>query len=133
MFRVKNLTNPAKKFKVETNAKQLFMTGCVVLYEDVNVVVVEGGPKQLKKYKQLMLNRIKWEEETLKDKDGQDIDNKCHLVWEGETKARHFGDVKFKQCPTESFAREFFKNAGVEHYWDLAYSGAVLENAEATA
>ena len=132
IFRVSNLNNPSKKFKVETNAKQLFMTGSVVLYEDVNVVVVEGGPKQLKKYKALMLHRIKWEEETLKDKEGQEIENKCVLVWEGETKERHFGDVKFKQCPTESFAREFFKNAGVEHYWDYAYSGAVLENAEAT-
>merc|ERR1712029_1327984 len=57
VFRVKSLTNPARKFKVETNAKQLFMTGTVVLYEDVNVVVVEGGPKQVKKYKQLMLKR----------------------------------------------------------------------------
>ena len=37
VFRVRNLMNPAKKFKVETNAKQLFMTGCTVLYEDVNV------------------------------------------------------------------------------------------------
>ena len=133
VFRIKNLSNPSKKFKVETNAKQHFMTGCVVLYEDVNVVVVEGGPRQLKKYKQLMLNRIKWEEETLKDKEGQEIDNKCVLVWEGETKERHFGDVKFKQCPTESFAQEFFKNAGVEHYWALAYSGAVHENAADTS
>ena len=130
VFRVRNLANPAKKFKVETNAKQLFMTGCTVLYEDVNVVVVEGGPKQVKKYKQLMLHRIKWEEETLKDREGMDINNHCVLVWEGETKERQFGDMKFKQCPSENFAREFFKNTGVEHYWDLAYSGAVLENSE---
>ena len=31
-------------------------------------------------------------------------------------------------CPTESFAREQFKKAGVEHYWDLAYSTAILES-----
>ena len=55
-------------FKVETNAKQLHMTGTVVMYEDVNVIVVEGGPKQQKKYKQLMLKRIKWDEEVYKDK-----------------------------------------------------------------
>ena len=54
--------------KVETNAKQLHMTGTVVMYEDVNVIVVEGGPKQQKKYKQLMLKRIKWDEEVYKDK-----------------------------------------------------------------
>merc|ERR1712020_62806 len=72
VYRIKNLANPARKFKVETNAKQLYMTGCVVLYEDVNVVVVEGGPKQQKKYKQLMLNRIKWEEDVIKEKRQKD-------------------------------------------------------------
>ena len=63
--------------KVETNAKQLHMTGTVVMYEDVNVIVVEGGPKQQKKYKQLMLKRIKWDEEVYKDKV-----NVEHKSWE---------------------------------------------------
>jgi hypothetical protein len=31
------------------------MTGCVILFEDVNIVVVEGCPKQQKRYK--------WEED----------------------------------------------------------------------
>ena len=44
-------------------------------------------------------------------------------------KARAFSEMKFKQCPTESFAREQFRRAGVEHYWDLAYRGAVLDTA----
>lgn len=52
IYRIRDLHELAsKKFKVETNAKQLFMTGCVVLYPDCVVVVVEGGPKQQKKYK----------------------------------------------------------------------------------
>ena len=33
MFRVKNLQNPAKKWKIEKNAAQLFMTGTVLLYQ----------------------------------------------------------------------------------------------------
>ena len=41
--RVLNLSNPAKKFKVEMNANQLYMTGIVVLHKDCNVLVVEGG------------------------------------------------------------------------------------------
>ena len=61
------------------------MTGCVVLFEDVNVVVVEGGPKQQKKYKQLMLHRIKWEEDNYTDKEGQKLENRCELVWEVRT------------------------------------------------
>ena len=64
-FDVMNIPFP---LKVETNAKQLHMTGTVVMYEDVNVIVVEGGPKQQKKYKQLMLKRIKWDEEVYKDR-----------------------------------------------------------------
>lgn len=54
--RVKELTNASKKFKVETNAKQLFMTGLVVLFRDCNVVVVEGGVKQQAKYKRYVIS-----------------------------------------------------------------------------
>ena len=42
------------------NAQQFHLTGCVMLYQDVNLVVVEGGPKGLKKFKRLMMHRIKW-------------------------------------------------------------------------
>lgn len=63
VYRVLNLNNPAKKFKVEANIKQLLMTGVVVIYKNINVVVVEGGPKQQKKFKRLMLNRVKWSED----------------------------------------------------------------------
>ncbi|CAG0915934.1 unnamed protein product [Notodromas monacha] len=137
VYRVKSLTNAAKKFKIEMNCKQLLMTGCVVLHKDTNVVVVEGGPNQQKKFKRLMLQRIKWGEEKLKkeSKDAEEADeevdmNKCVLVWEGTMSERSFGEITFKFCPTESYAREFFKKRGVEHYWDLAYSGAILEAAE---
>ncbi|GLH15173.1 U4/U6 small nuclear ribonucleoprotein Prp3 [Gryllus bimaculatus] len=130
VYRVKELTNASKKFKVETNAKQLFLTGCVVLFRDCNVVVVEGGPKQLKKYKRLMMNRIKWEEDTVRDPEGVATPNKCHVVWEGMSKQRNFGEVIFKVCPSERLARDHFKKHNVEHYWDLAYSGAILETSQ---
>ena len=42
----------------------LCFTGVVVIHSDCNVVVVEGGPKQQKKFKRLMLHRIKWSEES---------------------------------------------------------------------
>jgi U4/U6 small nuclear ribonucleoprotein PRP3 len=77
-----------------------------------------------------MLQRVKWNDEVYKDKDGVEADNGCVLVWEGETKERSFGEIFVKQCPTESFARDYFKKLSVEHYWDQAYSGAVLEATE---
>ena len=42
-FRIKDLSNPSIKFKIDTNSKQLFMTGLLVLFKDCNIVVVEGG------------------------------------------------------------------------------------------
>ncbi len=43
VYRVKHLDDPAKRFKIETNCKQLHMTGCVVLCKDINIIAVEGG------------------------------------------------------------------------------------------
>ena len=133
VYRVLNLSNPAKKFKIETNAKQLMMTGIAVLYKNINIVVVEGGPKQQKKYRRLIMNRINWSEDRVpkefcEDND-EDCENKCLLVWEGTVKQRAFnGDFKIKVSPNESFARELFKNQNVGHYFDLAYSISVLDN-----
>ncbi|XP_044062516.1 U4/U6 small nuclear ribonucleoprotein Prp3 isoform X2 [Siniperca chuatsi] len=135
VYRIRNLQNPAKKFKVEANANQLYLTGTVVLHRDVNLVVVEGGPKSQKKFKRLMMHRIKWEEHNSKrdDPDGDDDtkrNNKCYLIWEGTAKERSFGEMKFKQCPTENMAREHFKKHGTEHYWDLALSKSVLDSTD---
>uniref|UniRef100_A0A224XG85 Putative u4/u6 small nuclear ribonucleoprotein n=1 Tax=Panstrongylus lignarius TaxID=156445 RepID=A0A224XG85_9HEMI len=130
LYRVKDLSNMTKKFKVEVNCKQLFMTGAVIMYKDCNVVIVEGGPKQTSTYQRLMMNRIKWEEDIVKDADGKESPNSCVLVWQGMKQQRNFGEMKFKICATEKLAREQLRKHGVEHYWDLAYSGTVLENEE---
>lgn len=128
VYKVTDFSNGSHKFKVETNAKQLFLTGTVVLFKDINVVVVEGGPKQQKKYKKLMMERIKWAEES-RSKDAE-LESKCQLIWEGSVPERSFGEMQFKACPTESFARDHFKKHGVEQYWDLAYGKKILEEAD---
>ncbi len=43
VYRVHDLSKPAIKFKVDMNAQQLHLTGCVMLFPDVNLVIVEGG------------------------------------------------------------------------------------------
>ncbi|GAU92494.1 hypothetical protein RvY_04570 [Ramazzottius varieornatus] len=134
IYRVKDLSHPAKKYKVETNANQLFMTGIIVLNKDVNLVVVEGGPKQQKSFKGLMLRRIKWadgkqsiESENPSASSGP---KHCELLWEGTTKKRHFGQIKFKACPTDVAARDLLRKHGVEEYWDMAYGAAILESTD---
>ncbi len=50
VYRVRHLDDPAKKFKIETNCKQLYMTGCVVLCKDLNIIAVEGGKRRFFNY-----------------------------------------------------------------------------------
>ncbi|VDQ01285.1 unnamed protein product [Trichobilharzia regenti] len=109
---------------------QLLMSGLVALHSDCNVVVVEGGPKQQRKFQRLMLHRIKWRESkrgVIATTSDSDSDPGCRLIWKGTVKQRAFDKIQFKACPTELYAREQFRKRDVEHYWDLAYSGAVLE------
>ena len=59
-----------------------------MLYKDVNLVIVEGGPKAIKKFKRLMLHRIKWEDGKDSDEDDDEKQERskkeapCVLVWE---------------------------------------------------
>lgn len=45
-----------------------------------NTVVADGEAKELNKYKRLMMNRIKREEDIMKDRVGNNTPNKCVLV-----------------------------------------------------
>ncbi|KAE9550120.1 hypothetical protein FO519_006657 [Halicephalobus sp. NKZ332] len=119
IYRVKSLMNPSKKFKVETNAKQLTMTGCIILYKDINVIIVEGGPKQQKFYRNLMMNRLKWQEEV--------------IIWEGIVKSQAFNDFKVHMVQSPKQARELLEKHGVGHYWDHAYSASMLLTDDADA
>lgn len=143
VYKVKSLANPAKKFKVLMNAKQLQMTGVVIMLEDINVVVVEGGPRQQKFFQNLMLNRIKWSEEIAGQRhvrktvthavddeaqqQPQGERNQCTLIWEGIVQKRVFaGEPRVFQASNHKQAREFLDKHGVPHYWDLCYSTSVL-------
>ncbi|EFO86786.1 hypothetical protein CRE_04802 [Caenorhabditis remanei] len=131
VYRVKSLAHPSKKFKVETNAKQLQMSGAIMMHKAQNVIVVEGGPKQQKFYKNLMLNRIKWTDEIVGQKKDAEKDapgerNLCEMIWEGQVKRRNFRDFTVHTATLEKQAREFFEKHGVAQYWDLCYSTTVL-------
>ena len=91
------MSQPQHKFKVDKNAEQLHLTGCGILYKNMNLVVVEGGPRAIRKYKKLMVHRIKWNndgEDDDESDDGEDDDdkpvqnrttsgeNECLMVWE---------------------------------------------------
>lgn len=56
--------------------------------------------------------------------------NICNVVWEGKVHDRAFNDWKVRHFTTEGLARDHLKRHGVEHYWDLALSEAIVEQEE---
>lgn len=65
VFRVDNLSSGKHRYQIDVNAKQHQLFGIVVLHPEMNLIIVEGGVHGITAYKKLMLNRIKWGENTL--------------------------------------------------------------------
>ena len=99
------------------NAKQSYLTGCALIHRKNSLVVVEGGPKGIKRYKNLMLNRIKWNEDSQILETSETSNNACYLVWEGVVKEPAFKEFTFKQCEMEVDAKLYLQEHGVEYYW----------------
>merc|ERR1719296_183111 len=132
VFRAGDLTDVGRRFKVDIHAQQYQMSGCAVLYGNCNVVVVEGGPKALKKYTALMQRRIQWVPDGMQEGDAEELEEEdadgnlirkvykqCALVWQGTVAKRTFKGFAFEICRSEDAARQVFVNRGVPHYWDM--------------
>jgi len=125
VYKIKDLTCYHNQWKVDINAQENHLTGLCMLIEDspFSLVVVEGTPKALKRYNKLMLRRIDWSEkgneDTMAD-DDDDEPNQCVLIWQGAIEEFKFTRFKFEKCASQGAAKKVLKEAGVEHYWDLA-------------
>lgn len=133
VFFVKDMSHPYHRAKVDLNAQQYNISGAVVESQNPSMacVVVEGGPKAIKKYIRLMTVRMKWtgpddesdsddEEDNEAEKATQKFnpENTCELVWEGMVVKRLFNGFMFQSCETPDQARKVLKTKGVAHYWD---------------
>jgi U4/U6 small nuclear ribonucleoprotein PRP3 len=131
---VKNLSDPAQRYKVRKNAEQLSLTGVCLLSPAFTLVYVEGAARFVRKYKHLLLTRIAWTEAArargdaeadgaapaAPEEPAQSLeDNRCDLVWEGQLRERAFGTFKPKACPTDHLAKETL-GPKLHGYWDMA-------------
>jgi U4/U6 small nuclear ribonucleoprotein PRP3 len=132
VFRIESLANGRHRFKINKNAEQYGLTGICIFSPKFNLVIVEGGPWSIDKYKKLMIQRIDWTEnlEPLESTPGEeqpsygaDIvpeQNKCTLVWEGELKQRGFKKFSSERCPTEAMSKDRLERGKMEFMWTLA-------------
>lgn len=117
VFKIRQLTHAQHKFKVNQNAQQYNLTGVGIVYHDMSVVIVEGGPKGINAYKKLMLKRIDW---AISNKDVFADVNECLLVWEGQVQTRNFYQFRLKTFPTEAQIKEYLEKMNSVHYWNTA-------------
>jgi hypothetical protein len=81
VFQVKKLSNRRLQYKIYANTKDWLMTGTAVAVKGspYNIVLIEGGPKGIKKFLRLMLHRIKYndypedEEDHSKDETNNEV------------------------------------------------------------
>ncbi|KAF5179044.1 U4/U6 small nuclear ribonucleoprotein Prp3, partial [Thalictrum thalictroides] len=124
VYKINDLSHPQTRFKVDVNAQENRLTGCVVIAEGMSLVALEGGSKPIKRYGKLMLKRINWAAAVVDETDGDENQDRlvknCVLVWQGSVAKPSFNKFLVHQCRTEVAARKVFSDAGVAYYWDLA-------------
>lgn len=120
--RIRDFSSPAHRFKVDANATELLLNGVAIKYSDCSIVIVEGGPKGIRKFKRLMLQRINWQDLSAADASmsaPQEGPNRCALVWEGFVKHPQFQKFRMKALPTEGKVRELLRRCQCEEYFEL--------------
>jgi U4/U6 small nuclear ribonucleoprotein PRP3 len=114
-----------------------------------NLIIVEGGPRAIKKYKRLMLRRIDWNskarqrkaeteedpnqetgapEEEDKDEEGGVEDDEakvskdklCHLIWEGIQRKKTFEKWRVVDVRSENEAKRLLTEKSCEQFWNMA-------------
>jgi U4/U6 small nuclear ribonucleoprotein PRP3 len=116
LTRIKSMEHRQHLFKINTNAQQFKLSGTGIVSPILNLVIVEGGPKGIKSFKNLMLNRIKWEEHVLENQET----NECILIWEGTVPKKLFHYFKIKNFKTTTEVKEFLTNMDAVNYWNAA-------------
>mmetsp|Transcript_17296 Transcript_17296/g.35324 ORF Transcript_17296/g.35324 Transcript_17296/m.35324 type:complete len:342 (+) Transcript_17296:2-1027(+) len=123
VFKVGSLKNPQHKYKVNVNATENMLTGCVLTGDSFSLVVVEGCSKSIVRYKKLMLRRIQWDAWIAGEEPppGAGVEgNACALLWEGSIIEPHFTKFRQEVEKTDDSARKYLGDFGCAHLWDLA-------------
>ena len=135
VFKIQNVPlQSTLKFKVDMNAQQLHLGGvCLIADHHIapdlpHMVMVEGGPTAVRRYKKLMLRRISWTQaagtagvDSDEDEDlvKESICGQCLLVWEGVAKKKSFEKWRVADVRTEHEARRILAEKGQEHVWNM--------------
>eukprot|EP01080_Neovahlkampfia_damariscottae_P000260 gene260-6675_t len=77
-LKVDEITHPGIKFKINQQAQEKFISGCVLVLKNFCLIIGEGGSKYIRKFQDVMLNKTKWNRElepTRKQQNDEEFDN----------------------------------------------------------
>jgi len=109
IFRIEDLSDKKIRWKIKMNAIQYNLTGCMLIFKPMNMVIVEGGPKGIIRYKALMGRRIKWSKEN--------IDMPCVKIWEGILANRVFSEFVIENFDFEEDIIKYLDQKHIINYW----------------
>lgn len=93
------------------NAKQLSLNGFVLKPSEFHrqpvMIMAEGGQKAIRFFKNLMLNRIRWNE---------DPENGCKLLWEGQIDNSRLGKWRTCEVGDQSETIRILTEKGVQNF-----------------
>jgi len=145
VFRVDDMSHRYHRTKVDLNAQQNNLSGVCLEVNDrngVSCIIVEGGPKAIKRFTRLMTVRMNWrgegeeESESEEEEDGDEGDgvegfkrqkfnkeNTCSLIWSGLCLQAKFKDFSFQAAATFNMAQKLMNDKGLGDYFKMALSG----------
>ncbi|KAJ1608006.1 putative U4/U6 associated RNA splicing factor [Cryptosporidium canis] len=114
IFKIGNLRNKRYIFKIDRNAQDCHLTGCCVISTiDPCVILIEGSKKSVQFYKNLLQNRIKWDQP-------KETETYCSLIWEGIRPSRIFLKWKLYYCHSKEDAYKFFLDNNSLDLWNIS-------------
>jgi U4/U6 small nuclear ribonucleoprotein PRP3 len=113
IFRLRGVVRPLEMTKLRVNAKEYHFHGVMVVFGQLTVGIVLGGPIGIRRYHHLLLNRIQWPnkgdqhaDHQHADHEGNTHDVECEVVWHGDVAGGQFGEFKVVPCATEDEVKE---------------------------
>lgn len=153
VYRIPPFNSNKIKFQLSINAQQYRLTGiCIRFAGDDNennhtnttttttatshhCIIVEGGPRAMKRFHRLLTHRIQWistndnndtvhhqvNDSDISDDDDSSagISSAVQLVWSGSVSKPSFIKFTIEQCRNEYSARKLLERYNVEHYYQM--------------
>ena len=120
IFKIKYLYHPLHFSKILSMAKKWFSTGGIFIIKNpiISFVIIESGPKGIKKFTSLMENRINWKLLHESFDENLSNNNEMKITFIGNSFNRHFYNFQKYVFDISTQCRKFFEKYNAEGYFD---------------